>query len=80
MKATGIVRKVDGLGRIVLPIELRRVLDIQVQSDLEIFVDNGDVILRKYTPNCIFCGSQDGLTELQEKSVCANCVSSLKNA
>lgn len=77
MKTTGIVRKVDGLGRIVLPIELRRVLDIPVQSDLEIYVDGDEIILKKYQPNCIFCGSVDGLVEFEEKNVCAQCVAKL---
>ncbi|MEG0944755.1 MAG: AbrB/MazE/SpoVT family DNA-binding domain-containing protein, partial [Angelakisella sp.] len=65
MKSTGIVRKVDGLGRIVLPIELRRVLDIPVQSDLEIYVDGEEIILKKYVPNCIFCGGTNGLRDFE---------------
>lgn len=55
MKSTGIVRKVDELGRIVLPIELRRTLDIAEKDSLEIYVDNDSIILRKYQPACIFC-------------------------
>lgn len=77
MKATGIVRKVDGLGRIVLPIELRRVLDIPVQSDLEIYVDGEEIILKKYVPNCIFCGGTTGLFTYEDKNVCAHCVEKL---
>lgn len=73
MKSTGIVRKVDGLGRIVLPIELRRVLDIPVQSDLEIYVNGDEIILKKYAPNCIFCGGTEGLTEYEGKNICALC-------
>ena len=57
MKSTGIVRKVDELGRIVLPIELRRTLDIAVKDALEIYVDEGTIILKKYEPSCIFCGN-----------------------
>lgn len=77
MKATGIVRKVDGLGRIVLPIELRRVLDIPVQSDLEIYVDGDEIILKKYLPNCIFCGGTAQLVSYEDKNVCAHCVDKL---
>lgn len=73
MKSTGIVRKVDGLGRIVLPIELRRVLDIPIQSDLEIYVDGGEIILKKYLPNCIFCGGTDNLREFDDKNICRDC-------
>ena len=55
MKSTGIVRKVDELGRIVLPIELRRTLDIAERDALEIYVEGSTVVLKKYRPTCIFC-------------------------
>lgn len=55
MKSTGVVRKLDELGRIVLPIELRRTLDISVRDTLEIFVEDDKIILKKYHPACIFC-------------------------
>lgn len=73
MKSTGIVRKTDDLGRIVLPIELRRTLDIEVKDPLEIFVDGDSIVLRKYTPCCIFCGSDKNVEEFREKPVCAAC-------
>ena len=57
MKSTGIVRKVDELGRIVLPIEMRRTLGIGEKDSLEIFIDGETVVLKKYSPACIFCGS-----------------------
>ena len=57
MKATGIVRKVDELGRIVLPIELRRTLNIRHEDPIEIFVDGDYIMLKKYEPACIFCGN-----------------------
>ena len=57
MKSTGIVRRVDELGRIVLPAELRRTLDISVKDQMEIFVDGNAVVLKKYAPTCIFCDS-----------------------
>ena len=56
MKSTGVVRKVDELGRIVLPIELRRSLDIAEKDALEIYVDGEQVVLKKYQPACVFCG------------------------
>ena len=58
MKSTGIVRKVDELGRVVLPIELRRNLNIEEKDSLEIYVDGNSVILKKYEPDCIFCGNE----------------------
>ena len=57
MKSTGIVRKVDELGRIVLPIELRRTMNIDVKDALEIYVDGDQIVLKKYEPSCIFCGN-----------------------
>ena len=57
MKSTGIVRKVDELGRVVIPIELRRTLGIDLKDALEIYVDEEKIILKKYEPACIFCGS-----------------------
>ena len=57
MKSTGIIRKIDELGRIVLPIELRRTLDIAERDELEIYLDDDKVVLKKYEPSCIFCNS-----------------------
>ena len=57
IKSTGIVRKVDELGRIVLPIELRRTLDIAEKDAIEIYVDGTSIVLKKYQPSCIFCGN-----------------------
>ena len=73
MKSTGIVRKVDELGRIVLPIELRRTLNIAERDALEIYVDGASVVLKKYEPACIFCGSAKDVTLFREKNICATC-------
>lgn len=73
MKSTGIVRKVDELGRIVLPIELRRTLDIAERDPLEIYVDGASIILKKYLPACIFCGESSGISNFKGKNVCAAC-------
>ena len=69
MKSTGIVRKVDELGRIVLPIELRKVLHIDVRDALEIFVDEGKIILKKYEPADVFTGSMEDLIDFKGKKV-----------
>ena len=74
MKSTGIIRKVDELGRIVLPIELRRTLDIAERDELEIYMENDGMILKKYEPSCIFCGSSRGLILYRRKNVCNECV------
>ena len=77
MKATGIIRKVDDLGRIVLPIELRRTLDIAERDELEIFMEGDRIVLRKYEPACIFCGSDRSLTTYCSKNVCGECAGKL---
>lgn len=74
MKSTGIVRKVDELGRIVLPIELRRTLDIEEKDALEIYVDGESIVLKKYEPSCIFCGESKAATNYRGKNVCAACL------
>ena len=80
MKATGIVRKVDELGRIVLPIELRRTLDIAERDPLEIYVDGANIVLTKYLPACIFCGSADDVMNFHGKNICAVCRTSISQA
>ena len=79
MKATGIVRKVDELGRIVLPMELRRTLGIQKEDPVEIFVDENNIILRKYEPACIFCGSASEVSIIHGKNICRVCIDEMKN-
>ncbi len=79
MKSTGIVRKVDELGRIVLPIELRRTLDIDIKDSLEIYVEDSKIILKKYEPSCIFCGESENVVSFDDKNICKNCLEKLKN-
>ena len=74
MKSTGIVRKVDEQGRIVLPIELRRTLDLGERDELEIYLDDDKVILKKYEPACVFCASALGLVAYRGKNVCMDCI------
>lgn len=77
MKSTGIVRKVDELGRIVLPIELRRTLGIQEKDRVEIFVDGESIILRKYQPACIFCDNAKDIINYKGKNICPECVKAM---
>jgi len=78
MKSTGIVRKVDELGRIVLPIELRRTLDIAEKDSLEIYVDGETIVLSKFEPSCTFCGDAKVASNYHGKNVCGNCIGELK--
>lgn len=80
MKATGIVRKLDPLGRIVLPIELRRTLGINEKDAVEIFVDGERIVLLKYEPACIFCGNAENVSYFKGKIVCAACTKDMKGA
>ena len=74
MKSTGIVRKVDELGRVVIPIELRRTLGIGEKDALEIYVDGERIMLKKYEPACIFCSYADNVTYFKGKIVCSECL------
>ena len=78
MKSTGIVRKVDELGRIVLPIELRRTLDIEEKDALEIYVEDDSIILRKYQQSCVFCDSARELVSYKGRNVCADGIMKLR--
>ena len=79
MKSTGIVRRVDELGRIVLPIELRRTLDIAEKDELEIFVDGSVIMLKKYEPSCVFGGAGREVVPFGGKNVCRDCIQRLKS-
>ncbi len=74
MKSTGIVRKVDELGRIVLPSELRKTLNINVKDSLEIYTSGDSIILKKYLPSCIFCGNSENISEFKGKNICNTCL------
>lgn len=79
MKSSGVVRKVDELGRIVVPIELRRTMDIAVKDTLEIFVEGDQIVLKKYHPACIFCENVKDVISYKGKMVCKDCLRELKN-
>jgi transcriptional pleiotropic regulator of transition state genes len=77
MKSTGIVRKVDELGRIVLPIELRRTMGIAERDPLEIYVDGNTIVLRQFQDSCVFCNSSNDVTVFKGKNVCNDCLKEL---
>ena len=73
MKSTGIVRRVDELGRVVIPIEIRNQFNIVEKDPIEIYVEGSSIILKKFEPNCIFCGSTENLYNFNDKLICENC-------
>lgn len=77
MKSTGIVRKVDELGRVVIPMELRRTMGIAEKDGMEIYVDSDKIILKKYEPACVFCGSAADVHDVHGKKVCGACASGI---
>lgn len=79
MKSTGIVRRVDELGRVVIPIEIRNKFEIAEKDPIEIYVDGSSIILKKFESNCIFCGSTKDLMEYKDKLICSKCAENLKN-
>lgn len=79
MKSTGIVRQVDPLGRIVIPMELRRTLSIEEKDALEIYTEGEQIILKKYQPTCIFCGEGKNVVNYKGKNICTSCLSEIKN-
>jgi transcriptional pleiotropic regulator of transition state genes len=79
MKATGIARPVDPLGRVVIPVELRRSLDIKTDDLLEVYVEGEYIMLKKYEQKCVFCGGTEGIVEIHGKNVCGACIEEMKN-
>jgi AbrB family transcriptional regulator, transcriptional pleiotropic regulator of transition state genes len=79
MKSTGIVRKVDSLGRIVLPKELRDALRIGYKDPMAIYVEENMVILKKYEPACVFCGQAREISHFKGKNICSSCLENLQS-
>lgn len=77
VKSTGITRKIDDLGRIVLPIELRKQMGIGQRDPIEIYVDGDAIILKKHQAECVFCGGRKALTEYKGKHICDSCLKKL---
>lgn len=80
MKSTGIIRKVDELGRIVIPMELRNKLKIQEKDPIEIYVDGSSVVLKKVEEACIFCGGKKDLLKYKNRTICNKCINSIKDS
>ncbi len=78
MKSTGIVRKIDDLGRMVIPIELRKTMNINKKDPMEIFVDDEKIILQKYEPACIFCGGADDTIDFKGRTICKECMDNMQ--
>lgn len=78
MKSTGIIRKVDELGRVVIPIELRNQFQIMEKDPIEIFVDGSSIILKKYEKSCLFCGNTKKLNNYKGKLICNKCLKQIK--
>ena len=78
-KNTGIIRRVDELGRVVIPIEIRNKFEIIEKDPLEVYVDGNSIILKKYEPNCLFCGRNKQLTTFLDKLICDKCISKISD-
>ncbi len=79
MKSTGIIRKVDELGRVVIPIEIRNQFNISQKDPIEIFIDGSSIVLKKFEPNCIFCGNTKKLIEYHDKLICEKCAKKISD-
>ncbi|MCI8470609.1 MAG: AbrB/MazE/SpoVT family DNA-binding domain-containing protein [Clostridia bacterium] len=77
MKSTGIIRRVDELGRVVIPIEIRNQFNIVEKDPIEIYVSGSNIILKKFEPNCIFCGNNENLLTYNDKLLCSDCASKI---
>ena len=77
MKKTGVYRRVDELGRIVLPKEIRDALEINIKDPMEIYTDGNSIILKKLEDNCIFCGKTKDITKYKDKIICSKCIQSI---
>lgn len=80
MKSTGIVRQVDELGRVVIPIELRRTLNINERDSLEVYTEGEIIMLKKYEPSCVFCGEARGVINHKGKNICPKCITEIKHS
>ncbi|MCU7380825.1 AbrB/MazE/SpoVT family DNA-binding domain-containing protein [Clostridiales Family XIII bacterium ASD5510] len=78
MKCTGIVRRLDDLGRVVIPKELRRIMQIDEGDAIEIYTDADKLVLKKYEPGCVICGSMDNLVDFRGRPVCGMCRAMLR--
>lgn len=77
MKSTGIVRRIDEFGRISLPVEMRKTMGLEEKAPVEFFVDGNAIVIKKYSPSCVFCGESEAVVEYLGKLVCKNCIATL---
>ena len=78
MKSTGMVKKIDELGRIVIPKDIRSPMGIEAGDALEIFIDGERIVLQKFVSSCIFCGEADDVLYYHDKRICHACVAKIK--
>lgn len=78
-QSTGIIRRIDELGRVVIPKEIRDQFGIVEKDQIEIFVEKGSIILKKYQPNCIFCNSEKDIQEYNDRFICSKCIVAIRN-
>ena len=79
MKSTGVIRKIDELGRFVIPAEIRKVFDMNCKDTVELYTEGDTIILKKHGNGCIFCGSPDDVKPYKDKPVCAKCTKAMQN-
>ncbi len=79
MKSTGIIRRVDELGRVVIPIEIRNQFNIVEKDPIEIYVEGSSIVLKKFEPNCVFCGNTKDLLTYNDKLICNKCAKKIGN-
>lgn len=77
MKSLGIIRKIDGLGRLVLPVEIRRSLSLNLHDPMEFYMDGENIVIRKYNPSCVFCGGVEHTVKFGERLICPECLNSI---
>lgn len=78
MSRKGITRGLDGLGRVVIPISIRKMLNITTDDTLEIYTEGDKIVIKKYDPFCVFCGDEEGLTDYEGRRICKNCIKNIK--
>ncbi len=79
MRATGVVRRVDQLGRIVLPKKLRKEFEFNEKNDIELLIDGDTIVLRKFMPSCVFCNTRDDVNVYKGRNICEKCMDELKD-
>lgn len=77
MRAIGVVRKIDKLGRVVIPVELRRAFNIAIKDPVEIYTENDCIIIKKYSPECLFCGEANAVRHFSGKNICPSCMEAI---